>query len=251
MRLLYILPRFATNEELEQQRLLIADGLLDATTFVEFRHGASNRSYAADSFYSDAISQTLVLELGVNAEADGFDAVCVGGMNDAGLYPLRSRLNIPVVGPGIVAFHLASILATRFSIIGVWSRWEHFSRTNLALYGLQDKLASIRDIGVPYVSGMFSGSDARRHVDAVLAQGQLAVAEDGAEALVIGSLALARIVPELQAAVDVPVINPGLWTCKFAETLVKLRISHSKKAFEGPQVNNDALIHSFAAATKQ
>jgi Asp/Glu/hydantoin racemase len=245
VKLLYILPKIATDEELDQQRRQIPEGLLDSDTIVEFRNVAFNGD-SADSFYADAIMQTAVLEAGLNAEADGFDAVCIGGMNDVALFPLRSRLTIPVVGPGIVAFHVAGILAMRFSIITVWSKWEHFYRNNLAMYGLQHKLASIRNIGVGHVPGMFTGRDSRRYIDAVLEQARLAVKEDGAEALVIGSLSMTPVVPDLQAAVEVPVISPGLWSCKIAESLVKLRISHSKRAFQSPDTNLDALIHSFA-----
>ena len=45
-----------------------------------------------------------ILEAGLTAELDGFDAVCIDTMSDSGVAALRSSLSIPVVGPGRVLY---------------------------------------------------------------------------------------------------------------------------------------------------
>jgi len=57
-----------------------------------------------DSYYEMALADAFVLEAGLFAESEGYDAVCINSMSDSGLSALRSRLNIPVVGPGSSVF---------------------------------------------------------------------------------------------------------------------------------------------------
>ena len=248
MKILYIVPR-AIPSEIAKRQLQIPEDLLDKETMVEFRAVAFSGN-KSDSYYNGAVSEIAVLEAGIDAEADGFDAVCMDTVSDAGLYPLRSRLTIPVVGPGIVGFHIASMLGRRFSIIVTWPRWKHLYERSLTLYGLERKLASIRDLGAPPDLDVFTGPNGERNTQHAIQQAQLAVEEDGADVLMIGSTTMASVVPALRAAVDVPVVNPGPWACKVAESLVKMRVSHSKRAFVSPEVEVDALIHSFAPHRK-
>ena len=225
---------------------LVPPGVLEPTTEVVFRDlDFAALGLVADSYVSDAAMDVRVLAAGASAEQEGFDAVVSGSVSDMGLYALRSRLTIPVVGPGIVAFHLASLLAGRFSIVTTWKRWEHFAVTNLLKYGLSHKLASIRNIGVQTYSTSFATGnepDAEAYAELVATEGRLAVEEDGAEALVIGSNALVLAIPALRAAVEVPVIEPGISALKMAESLVKLSLSQSKATFQSPHVDLDHLL---------
>ena len=47
-----------------------------------------------DSYYEMALSDAFVLEAGLNAESEGYDAVCINSMSDSGLSALRSRLTL-------------------------------------------------------------------------------------------------------------------------------------------------------------
>ena len=96
--------------------------------FVGTRHGAS----LLDSPYEAALGDMWVLDAGARAEEEGYAAVCINSMSDSGLSALRSRLTIPVVGPGRASFHLAADLGKRFSVITMWPRW-HWIYEKLAL----------------------------------------------------------------------------------------------------------------------
>src|SRR5690606_13829147 len=79
--------------------------------------GAGNTITLADSYYDMAVMELAVIQAGIQAQEDGFDAVCINTVSDSGLAALRSRLSIPVLSPGQSAFHVASMLGHKFSIL--------------------------------------------------------------------------------------------------------------------------------------
>ncbi|MCT7085154.1 aspartate/glutamate racemase family protein, partial [Salmonella enterica] len=86
--------------------------------------------------------------------------VCVNTVSDSGLSALRSRLSIPVLAPGIAAFHTACMLGQKFSILTMWPRWYPLYRKTLKEYGLEARLASIRSIDVrPDTQALLEGKE--------------------------------------------------------------------------------------------
>ena len=83
--------------------------------FVAVQWGAA----LGDSYYDTLLMDMSVFEAGLRAEAEGFSAVCIDTVSDSGMYALRSRLSIPVVGPGQAAFHVACCLGHKFSVITI------------------------------------------------------------------------------------------------------------------------------------
>src|SRR3546814_9117580 len=85
-----------------------------------------------------------ILEAGLTAQTDGYDAVCIDTVSDSGMAALRSLLDIPVIGPGRHAMLTALLLGDRFSIVCMWDRWRPLYAKTLAELGLEGKCASIR-----------------------------------------------------------------------------------------------------------
>ena len=48
----------------------------------------------------------VAVRAGMQAEGKSYDAVCINSMSDSGLHALRSRLEIPMVGPGRTCMRL-------------------------------------------------------------------------------------------------------------------------------------------------
>ncbi len=84
---------------------------------------------------------------GFASEDEGYDAVVMDTVSDSGLAALRSRLSIPVLGPGLVQQHVAAMLGKRFSILTMWERWRPLYEKTMAEYGTRHYCASIRSIG--------------------------------------------------------------------------------------------------------
>jgi allantoin racemase len=205
-----------------------------------------NSGLLADSLYESTLIDAYVAAEGVHAEEEGFDAVVIDTVSDGGLDALRSRLQIPVIGPGQVSLHLAAMLGQRFSILSVWTGWEFTYRRNLKRYGLEDRLASIRSLDkVPDITRLLS--DEPETIAGLVAEAGRAVDEDGADVLVMGSTTMYQAIPAITDAVEVPVINPGLWAVMIAADCVRAGISHSKRAYAPPGTEQDEIFDHLPA----
>ncbi len=201
--------------------------------------GAGSTITLADSYYDMAIMELAVIQAGIQAEEEGFDAVCINTVSDSGLAALRSRLKIPVLAPGQSAFHVASMLGHKFSILTMWERWLPLYRKTLREYGLESRLASIRAIEVrPDTVELLTGKE--DIVFAKLEEAALkAIREDGADVIVLGSTTMHQSHAYLASRLPVPVLNPGVVAYKMCELFLDLGLAHSKKAFPSPESLKD------------
>ena len=78
----------------------------------------------------------FIIEAGLRAEEEGYDAVIMDTASDSGMYGLRSRLTIPVIGPGLVSYAVAAMLGKKFSIITYGSEHKFLYGKNLETYHL-------------------------------------------------------------------------------------------------------------------
>lgn len=200
-----------------------------------------------DSYHDMLLMDWTVFQAGIDAEAEGYSAVVIDTVSDSGLRALRSRLTIPVVGPGECAFHTAMMLGKKFTVLTMWDEWFPLYEKTLTEYGFWPRCASLRSIQTrPDVAELLAGKE-----DAIFAKlktaAEAAITDDGADVIVLGSTTMHQSAQWLAANLPVPVINPGLIAYKQAELLVQLGLSHSKKAFPGPGVSKDEEIRRSGA----
>lgn len=195
-----------------------------------------------DSYYDAALMDISVFEAGLKAEAEGFDAICIDTVSDSGMYALRSRLNIPVVGPGQASLHIACCLGHKFSFITMWEQWFHFYSKILKEYGLEHRCASLRSIKTrPDLEELLAGKE--EVVFKKLEEECLkAIREDRADVIILGSTTMHQSHGYLQEKLPVPVINPGQVAYKLCEMLLQLGLSHSKTAFAAPEKPDDDMV---------
>ena len=165
-------------------------------------------------------------------------------VSDSGMYALRSRLSIPVLGPGQVAFHIACCLGHKFSIITMWDEWFHLYTKTLKEYKLESRCASMRSIKTrPDLAELLAGKE--EIIFKKLEQASLAaINEDGADVIVLGSTTMHQSHGFLAKVLPVPVINPGLICYKLCEVFLETGLTHSKHAFPPPELPNDEGILS-------
>ncbi len=175
-----------------------------------------------------------ILEAGIQAEAEGFDAVCIDTVSDSGMSALRSVLNIPVIGAGRHAMLAALMLGEKFSILAMWDRWRHLYIKTLAELGLAHKCASLRSAGLqPNNQSLLSGKEDEffPHLHAAAMR---CIEEDGADVIILGSTTMHEAHSYLAERLPVPVINPGPLTYRLADAAIKLRLHHSRIAYPSP-----------------
>jgi allantoin racemase len=203
------------------------------------------------SEHDAAIAELSIVDAGMNAQTEGYDAVCIDTMSDSGVAALRSMLDIPVIGPGRASMMTALMLGDRFSILIMWDRWRHLYKKTINELGLHDRCASVRSIGVtPNNQSLLAGKE-----DAVfpllLETAQQCIEHDGANVILLGSTTMHQAHAYLAARLPVPVVNPGPLTYKLAEAAIALNLRHSRKAFPQPFAPKHDLIDAmFTAAAK-
>ena len=190
----------------------------------------------------------------VEAERDGVDAVVIDCMGDPGLKPARECVSIPVLGPCETAMHIASMLGHGFSVVTVLERIRPMMENLAKVYGVPDKLKSVRAVNIP----VLDLEEDRTRVERVLTeQALIAVENDHADAIIFGCtgmLGCAEAVRRglLARGYDVPVIDPVPAAVNVAVALVASGLTHSKTTYASPPrksiVGYDALAPNLRLA---
>jgi allantoin racemase len=195
-----------------------------------------------DSYHDMLLMDWTVFQAGIDAEDEGYAGVLIDTVSDSGLRALRSRLTIPVVGPGEVAFATAMMLGKKFTILTMWPQWFPLYEKTLTEYGWWDRVASLRSIDTrPDVTELLAGKE-EVIFEKLKAEAEAAIEEDGADVIVLGSTTMHQSAGYLARELPVPVINPGQVAYKQLELLLTLGLTQSKTAFPAPEVGKDADI---------
>jgi allantoin racemase len=178
-----------------------------------------------EGYYDEAMSLPGMLAEIANGEAAGARAHIIACFDDTGLEAARCLANAPVIGIGEAAFHMASLIAHRFSVITTLSRSIAAIETNLMKYGLDRRCAKVRAAEVPVLALEEPGSNARRDISAEIAR---AKQDDHAEAIVLGCAGMADLAASLSLEHGLPVVDGVAAAVKLAEALGTLGLSTSK-----------------------
>jgi allantoin racemase len=178
-----------------------------------------------EGYYDEAMSLPGLLAEIAKGEAAGADAHIIACFDDTGLEAARCLAQAPVIGIGEAAFHLASLIAHRFSVITTLSRSIAAIETNLMKYGLDRRCAKVRAAEVPVLALEDAGSNARRDISAEIARAKL---EDRAGAIVLGCAGMADLAASLSLEHGLPVVDGVAAAVKLAEALCVLRLKTSK-----------------------
>jgi len=197
---------------------------------VEARRPAGGPA-SIESMWEEYLLVPGQMELAVELEREGFDAIVPGCFGDPGIDGMRELVGIPVVGPGASAMLVAANLGHRFGIVTVLESVIRPLENLATLTGVAAKLASVRQIGVPVLE---LNRDPVATFDRLVAVSQRAIEEDRADVLVLGCGTLSFRAAELQAIVGVPVVNPLQAALRTAELLVACGLSHSKRSYPTP-----------------
>jgi len=162
------------------------------------------------------------------------DAIVIACFDDTGLDAVRCSVNVPVIGIGEAAYHAASMIATKFTVITTLARSVPGLEGNLLRYGLSARCAKVRATDIPVLK--LENQDPET-LDKLRASIQAAINEDRAEAIVLGCAGMADLMEQLASEFGLPVIDGVSCAVAFAESLVSIRIKTSKfGAYAAPEV---------------
>ena len=182
-----------------------------------------------EGYYDEAFAVPgLLAEIAKATDADAFVVAC---FDDTGLEAARSATHAPVVGIGEAAFHMASLIAAKFSVVTTLSRSIAPIEHNLMKYGLSARCARVRAAEVPVLALEEPGSGAQRIIEQEI---ERALAEDGAEAIVLGCAGMTDLARDLEKEAGVPVRDGVACAVSLAESLIRIGLKTSKRNTYAP-----------------
>lgn len=158
--------------------------------------------------------------------AANYDAVVVAAFGDPGLAALREVLPVPVTGLTEAALASAHLLGHRISIIAISQRIQAWYREVVNSYGFSSRLVSIRALDRPLAS---IGGVQDDHAQALQDLAERAVAEDGADVIILAGAPLAGLARSLHGRLPVPVVDGVSSAVRHAETLAALQPGRARQ----------------------
>jgi len=178
-----------------------------------------------EGHFDEAIAAIGVLEqikIGREQGVCGHVIACFG---DPGLLAAREVAQGPVVGIAEAAMHMATLVATRFSIVTTLPRTLIIARHLLQQYGFEHHCAALHAIDLPVLALEDGSGLAQEKVRQRCIQ---SLREDGCGAIVLGCGGMADLAQSLTRELGVPVIDGVTAAVKMGESLVALGLNTSK-----------------------
>ena len=178
-----------------------------------------------EGHFDEAIAAVGVLEQIKAGRQQGVDGHVIACFGDPGLLAARELAQGPVVGIAEAAMHMATLVATRFSIVTTLPRTVIIARHLLRQYGFEHHCAALHAIDLPVLALEDGTGLAQQKVRERCIQ---AKREDGSGAIVLGCGGMANLASELTQELGIPVIDGVTAAVKMVESLLALGFGTSK-----------------------
>ena len=185
------------------------------------------QGYMELSAYEQLYGSVEMVKRACQAERQGYDAFIIGCASDMALSECRSMVNIPVIAPTEACSFIASTLGNKFSIIDLQYATKPVIEGAVRNAGLSSKLASIRS-----PEGMDAAKVSKltfeipsQAVQMFKTEIEKAIAEDGAEAILVSCMLTSAFLTEqgLYEVDGVPIIDLLAGSLKMTELMIDLQ----------------------------
>ncbi len=183
-----------------------------------------------EGYYDEVFAVPPMIEA-LKPIADQVDGVVVGCFDDTGVDALRCLLDVPVVGICQAAMQAAAVVANKFSIVTTLPVSVPALEHLVLRYGFERLCGRVRAADIPVLDLEENTEKATRLIAAEL---ERALAEDGAEAIVLGCAGMVELSRSLTERYGVPVIEGVGAAVKLVEGLAALGISTSPRGGYAP-----------------
>ena len=206
----------------------ILRGAADPGTEIDVFGLGPGKAIADQYRYLELLDTAEVLDNGLRAEREGYDAFLIGNVFEPGMHALREVLNIPVLGLLESSVHLACLMGASFSIVNVNPKFTRKVTENIVSTGLQSRLVSIDDMRVERGQVLDRAFEETAVRDQVIAQftdaARIGIAK-GAETIIPAGGIVMTILgfAGVHRVDDVPIVNGLLALTKMAEMAVRVR----------------------------
>lgn len=177
-----------------------------------------------ECYYDEYLAIPGILEqIILDQTAAGFILACWG---DPGIEAAREVTERPVIGIAEASMYMANMLAVKWSVVTTTHRVRHMVEKTVEKTGLRDRCASVRTTDLAVVD---TERDRTATLSALIDIGQIAIEQDGAEALCLGCAGMNGLDIALEEKLQVPIIDPVTAAVKMAEAVISLGKRTSKR----------------------
>ena len=176
-----------------------------------------------EGYYDEAMSLAGLLQ--AVRDATDFDAVIVACFDDTGLDALRCLTDKPVVGIGEAGYRMAAMLSNKFSVVTTLARSVPALEHNLVRYGMDRQCQRVRSSEVAVLELEHANPAAYQKIETEI---ELAIAEDRAEAIVLGCAGMADLAQAMSARFGLPVLDGLACAVGLCESMVRLNLRTSR-----------------------
>eukprot|EP01037_Dinobryon_pediforme_P013264 gene13264-13372_t len=160
-------------------------------------------------------------------EADvlGVHGHIIACFDDTGLEAARSIAKSPVIGIGEAGFHMATFIATHFSVVTTLPISIIPIEHNIRRYGLDSRCGSVRAAGVPVLALEERSETALALISREI---DIAIAQDRAEAIVLGCAGMADLAGEFSQKHGLPVLDGVSAAVTLMEGCIRMGLKTSR-----------------------
>lgn len=176
--------------------------------------------------YDEAISAIGVVDEVRKGEREGVDGYVIACFGDPGLMAAREVARGPVIGIAEAAMHMASFIATGFSVVTTLSRTCIIAEHLAEAYGMSRFCRRVRGTDLAVLELEDPASNAYK---VIVDECRRALDEDGSAAIVLGCAGMADLCERIGAEIGAPVIDGVSAAVKQVEALVALGLRTSKR----------------------
>lgn len=222
MRIVIVNP---TTTQAFAQKNLEAGRRVVATGTEVLSYTVRSGPQSIESHYDEALSVIGILEAVRKGEAEGVDGYVIACFGDPGVFAAREVAKGPVIGIAEAAFHVASIISTRFSVVTTLARTKIICEHLLQIHGFEHQCRRVRASGLEVLALEDGGPAACTDI---IEECRRAVREDDIGAIVLGCAGMADLADHIQQVIGVPVVEGVAAATKLVEVVAALGLGTSK-----------------------
>ncbi|MCB5560224.1 aspartate/glutamate racemase family protein [Anaerosalibacter bizertensis] len=148
---------------------------------------------------------------------DGFLINCFLG---PGVEEARKFVSVPVIGPGITSFYIASLLCDNFGIISPGKEVIEIVNKMVHSVKLENKFAGVVELNLGVDDLLVDTEITKARIISAVSR---LIDNLKAEAIIFGCTGLVSFAEEIKSEIDVPLIEPAAVSLKVLEMLTNLR----------------------------
>jgi allantoin racemase len=152
--------------------------------------------------------------------AGTYDAVVIACFDDTGLWLLKERTSVPVVGIGEAGFHAAMLLGKRFTVITTLPVSVPVIEQNIVEQGITERCAEVRATSIPVLD---LEADTAASLNRIAEEIEAGLTSAPCDTIILGCAGMANIVPPLKSRFGLPIIDGVKSAIGLCETLHRTR----------------------------